>query len=149
MKKIAIIYASTHHGNTKKLVEAISQKFAATLIDTTQHIHADLTDYDLIGFASGIEFGKFYDSVEQFLIDNLPKNKQVFFLYTCAMAKDNFTKSVRSEAQKRDAVILGEYGCRGFNTYGPWKLVGGMNKGHPTEDEIAGAVHFIGNLLNP
>ena len=149
MKKVAIIYASTHHGNTKKLVEAISQKFATTLIDTTQHIHADLTDYDLIGFASGIDFGKFYDSVEQFLKDNLPKNKQVFFLYTCAIAKDRFTKSVRSEAQKHDAVILGEYGCRGFNTYGPWKLIGGMNKGHPTEDEIAGAVHFVGNLLNP
>ena len=149
MKKIAIIYASTHHGNTKKLVDAISQKFAATLIDTTQHTQADLSDYDLIGFASGIDFGKFYDSVEQFLRDNLPKNKQLFFLYTCAMAKDSFTKSVRNEAQKRDAVILGEYGCRGFNTYGPWKLVGGMNKGHPTENEIAGAVHFVGNLLNP
>lgn len=149
MKKIAIIYASTHHGNTKKLIDAISGKFNLTPIDAMQHPHADLTDYDLIGFASGINFGRFYDSVERFLRDNLPMNKQIFFLYTCAMAKDSFTKSVRSEAQKRDAVILGEYGCRGFNTYGPWKLIGGMNKGHPTEDEIAGAVHFVGNLLNP
>ena len=148
MKKVAIVYASIHHGNTKKLVDAISQKFTVALIDTTQQIRADLTDYDLIGFASDIDFGKFYDPVEQFLKDNLPKNKQVFFLYTCAMARDSFTKSVRNEVQKQDAVILGEYGCRGFNTYGPWKLIGGMNKGHPTEDEIAGAVHFVSNLLN-
>lgn len=149
MKKVAIVYASTHHGNTKKLVDVISQSLSVTLIDATQQTRADLTDYDLIGFASGIDFGKFYDSAEGFLRDNLPKNKQIFFLYTCAMKKGSFTKSVRNEAQMRDAVILGEYGCRGFNTYGPWKLVGGMNKGHPTEDEIAGAVHFIGNLLNP
>ena len=149
MKKIAIIYASTHHGSTKKLVDAISEKINVTLIDTAQQTNADLTDYDLIGFASGIDFGKFYDSVEQFLRDNLPKNKQIFFLYTCAMTKDSFTKSLRNEAQKRDAVILGEYGCRGFNTYGPWKLIGGMNKGHPTEDEITGAVRFVENLLKP
>ena len=147
MKKVAVIYASTHHENTKKLVDAISGKFNITPIDATQHPHADLTGYDLIGFASGIDFGKFYDSVERFLRDNLPENKQIFFLYTCAMTKDSFTKSIRNEAQKRNAVILGEYGCRGFNTYGPWKLIGGMNKGHPTEDEIAGAVRFVDNLL--
>ena len=149
MKKIAIIYASTHHGNTKKLVDAISRNYPITLIDTVQQTRADLTDYDLIGFASGIDFGKFYDSAERFLRENLPKNKQIFFLYTCAMKKDSFTKSLRQEAQKRDAVILGEYGCRGFNTYGPWKLIGGMNKGHPTEEEITGAVHFVGSLLKP
>lgn len=149
MKKVAIVYASTHHGNTKKLVDAISQKFSVTLIDVTQQTHADLTDYDLIGFASGIDFGKFYDSAEQFLRDNLPKNKRIFFLYTCAMPKDSFTKSLRMEAQKRNAVILGEYGCRGFNTYGPWKLIGGMNKGHPTADEITGAVHFVEDLMKP
>ena len=30
---------------------------------------ADLSEYDLIGFASGIDFGNFYDSVKQFVND--------------------------------------------------------------------------------
>ena len=33
MNKTAIIYASTHHGSTRKLVEAISNKYEVTLID--------------------------------------------------------------------------------------------------------------------
>lgn len=31
--KTAIVYVSTHHGNTKKLVDAISEKYDITVID--------------------------------------------------------------------------------------------------------------------
>ncbi len=147
MKKTAIIYASTHHGNTLKLVDAICQKYSVTRIDARVQQHTDLTEYQLIGFASGIEFGKCYDAVERFLKENLPQNRQVFFLYTCASVRQGFTRTLREEARKKQAVILGEYGCKGFNTYGPWKLIGGMNKGHPSAEEIADAVRFFESLL--
>lgn len=147
MKKTAIIYASTHHGNTLKLVEAICQKYSVTRIDASVRQHADLTEYQLIGLASGIDFGKCHDAVERFLKENLPQNRQVFFLYTCASVRQGFTRTLREEARKKQAVILGEYGCRGFNTYGPWKLIGGMNKGHPSAEEIADAVRFFESLL--
>ena len=148
MKKAAIIYASTHQGNTQKLVDAIAQAYAVTTIDAARQTQADLTGYDVIGFASGIDFGRFYGPVEAFLTQNLPEHKPVFFLYTCAMPRAGFTKTIREAAGKRHAVFLGEYGCRGFNTYGPWKLLGGMNKGHPTAEETAGAVRFVGSLLD-
>ena len=38
-------------------------------------------------------------------------------------------------------------GCPGFNTYGPWKLVGGMNKDHPSREEMEQAVQFFANLI--
>lgn len=148
MKKAAIIYASAHHGNTKKLVDAIAPKYPVTAIDADAQRQADLSRYDLIGFASGIDFGRFYGSVETFLKNNLPENKPVCFLYTCAMVREGFTKTIREAAGEKNAVILGEYGCRGFNTYGPWKLIGGMNKGHPSVEELAGAAAFFGSLLN-
>ena len=147
MHKIAIIYASMHHGNTRKLVEAIADQFEILQIDVTKCCQADLSEYDLIGFASGIDFGRFYDPVEQFLENNLPENKQVFFLYTCAKVSKRFTESIKAAASKKGAVILGEYGCRGFNTYGPWKLIGGMNKNHPSEDEISSALAFFESLF--
>lgn len=148
MKKTVIVYASTHHGNTRKLAEAISAKYPVDLIDATVQNQADLSRYDVIGFASGIDFGRFYAAVEAFLKNNLPENKPVFFLYTCAMPREGFTKAIREAAAKKNAVILGDYGCRGFNTYGPWKLIGGMNKGHPTEEEITGAVGFVEKLMD-
>lgn len=147
MKKVAVVYASSHHGNTEKLVNAISQKFHFTRIDAAKLSYVDLSSYDLIGFASGIDFGKFYTSVEQFLKNNLPENKPIFFLYTCAMVRDGFTGTIREEAEKKGAIILGEYGCRGFNTYGPWKLIGGMNKGHPNAEDLAAAVAFYESLI--
>ena len=147
MEKAVIIYASTHHGNTRKLVEAIANQCCLHLIDATKQKTADLSAYDLIGFASGIDFGKFYDCVEQFLENNLPEKKRVFFLYTCARVSNRFTESVKAAAHKKGATVLGEYGCRGFNTYGPWKMIGGMNKGHPSQLEITEAVRFFESIL--
>ena len=34
----------------------------------------------------------------------------------------------------------------GFDTFGPFKLVGGLQKGHPTEEELQGAIEFYKNL---
>ena len=147
MKRVVIIYGSTHHGNTRKLVEAISERYHVTQIDATRCQQGDLTGYDVIGFASGIAFGKFYDPVETFLRENLPERKPVFFLYTCAKTSRRFTRTIRAEALKKGAVCLGEYGCRGYNTYGPWKLLGGMNRDHPDEAELADAVQFFENIL--
>ena len=148
MEKAVIIYASTHHGSTRKLTEAIANRYDVHLIDATKQHSADLSEYDLIGFASGIDFGKFYDSVEQFLEKDLPENRKVFFLYTCAKVSSRFTEIIKDAARRKGAVILGEYGCRGFNTYGPWKLIGGMNKGHPSAEELQGAVGFFESLLH-
>ena len=147
MKKALIIYASAHHGSTKKLAEAIADRYDVHLINAAKQQTADLSAYDLIGFASGIDFGKFYPCVEQFLERNLPENKRVFFLYTCAKVSSLFTETVKTAARKKGAAIVGEYGCRGFNTYGPWKLIGGMNKGHPSEEEVQAAVQFFESLL--
>jgi flavodoxin len=50
----AIIYASVHHGNTKKVVDSIAKECEVELIDATQIKEKDLTGYDAVGFASGI-----------------------------------------------------------------------------------------------
>lgn len=145
--KIAIVYASHHRGNTRKLVRGISESIDILCIDAEQQHRADLSGFDLIGFASGIDFGKFYDAVETFLKENLPPDKSIFFLYTCARTSSRFTKTVRESALQKDATIVGEYGCRGYNTYGPWKVIGGMNKMHPTDAEIREAIAFLKSIL--
>ena len=142
MLKTVIVYASNHHGNTLKLVEAIAAEYDIDVIDAAVQQNANLSEYDLIGFASGIDFGKFYECVEQFLRDNLPEQKKVFFLYTCARNDHPFTETMRAAAEEKQSIILGEYGCRGYNTYGAWKIIGGMNKNHPNEKELHEVVQF-------
>ena len=54
----AIVYASVHHGNTEKIVKSIAERCQVDLIDAVKQSDADLSSYDMIGFASGIYFSK-------------------------------------------------------------------------------------------
>lgn len=145
--KIAIVYYSKHHGNTKKVIDAINKNGDIDLIDVTATQSADLSQYDAIGFASGIYYSKFHKSVLKFAENNLPNSKKVFFVYTYGAKKDGYTKAINESVIKKSAHVLGEYGCFGFNTFGPFKLIGGIAKDHPNEDELNGACEFYNNIL--
>lgn len=146
--KTAIIYYSKHHENTKKLLDAVkaASDDEITLIDVTLTPSADLKEYDLIGFASGIYYSKFEKRVLEFAKKNTPYGKDVFFLYTCGAEKEGYTKAVRQALADKNVNILGEYGCLGFDSFGPFKLIGGIAKNHPNDAEIAGAVDFYCHL---
>lgn len=145
--KTAIIYYSRHHGNTKKLLEAIADKHPEVdLFDVTGNDEINLDDYDRIGFASGIYYSKFHKTLLKFASDNMPDGRQTFFVYTYGAEKKGYTKAITEAVKKHNALILGEYGCFGFNTFGPFKLIGGMAKGHPDETEIQNAVKFYEGL---
>lgn len=144
--KTILIYESTHHGNTKKLVDAVAQRYGIQTVTVAQASGMDLKEYDRIGIASGVAFGKFYEAAERFAEGCLPEGKEVFFLYTCGNDSVKYANSVSAKAAARGCKVLGVYGCRGFDTFGPFKLIGGIAKGHPTQSEIDGAVDFYGNL---
>lgn len=142
-----IIYESAHHGNTLKLVNAITEAYGdVTAVSIEKAGGMDLRQYDRIGIAAGIAFGKFYEATEKFAEESVLVGSSVFLLYTYGSASERYTKSIRSALEGKDCRILGSYGCLGYDTFGPFKLVGGLAKGHPTEDEIAGAVRFYGEL---
>lgn len=143
--KTAIVYYSEHHGNTKKLIDAIATP-ETTLFDVTKTDTADLASYDLIIFASGIYFSQFEKRVMAFVEKNLPAGKKVALLYTYGAKRDSYTNKIKEAIQQKGSAVIGSYGCLGFDTFGPFKLVGGIAKGHPTADEINGAVQFIKSL---
>lgn len=145
--KTAIVYYSKHHGNTKKLIDAIAQKYEITMIDAVEQPEVELSAYDMVGFASGIYYSKFHKTVLKLAEEKLPENGKVFFLYTYGAEKNGYTKAIAEVTTKKNAEVLGEYGCFGFNTFGPFKLIGGIAKNHPTEDEIQAAVKFYETLL--
>lgn len=140
MKSI-IVYASTHHGNTKKLLDAITSKFDVELVNAIDVTSKDLSEYDLIGFASGIYAAKFHKSVINFAADNLPNDKKIFFIMTSAMDKD-FSSSMDSALSGKNAQVLGKFSCKGYNTFGPFKLVGGTSKGKPDKEDLKNAIRF-------
>ena len=145
--KTAIVYYSKHHENTKKLIDAVSAENDIDLIDVTKIKSADLAAYDIIGFASGIYYSKFQKQVLEFAENNLPEKKKVFFIYTYGAKKEGYTNAIREAIADKNADILGEYGCYGFDTFGPFKLIGGIAKNHPNKEEIEGAKNFYKNII--
>lgn len=70
----------------------------------------------------------------------------MFLLYTCGNPSSGYVKSITRTLESNGAKVVGNYGCKGYDTYGPFKLVGGIAKGHPTEEEINGAAAFYDKI---
>lgn len=144
--KTAVVYYSKHHGNTKKVLDALAHNRDITLVDALNPQNINLAEYDCIGFASGIYYSKFHKSVLKFAENYLPEHKDVFFLYTYGAEKEGYTNAIRKVAAAKSAHILGEFGCFGFNTFGPFKLIGGIAKGHPSQTDFENARKFFDEI---
>lgn len=144
--KTIILYASRHHGNTKKLVDAIVT--AHPEIDTLdvkqlgKNDYPDLSEYHLIGVATGIYYSEIDKDMARVLSNVLQPQDKVFGLMTYGGNNKWYGKDIDGICRMKQAVFMGVYGCAGFDTWGPFKLVGGVQKGHPTAEEIQGAVNF-------
>ena len=144
--KTAICYYSRHHGNTRKVLEAMAGEGDVDLIDVTTRQAVRLEGYDCVGFASGIYFGTFQNAVLQFARQYLPQGKPVFFVYTYGGAKGSGAAAVSRIAEEKLCPVLGTFSCKGYDTFGPFKLVGGIAKGHPDERDLENARAFYRQL---
>ena len=144
--KTAVVYYSEHHGNTKKLLDAIAAEHDVTLIDVTRQPAADLSEFDRIGLASGIYYSSFAKPLLVYAQEHLPEGKDVFYVFTHGAPKGSFLTAVRRIAEQKKCREIGSYHCQGFDTFGPFKILGGIAKGHPTEEEIRGAAAFYKEL---
>ncbi|UTC83776.1 flavodoxin family protein [Treponema denticola] len=151
MSNVCIVYSSTHHGNTEKVLNKIKEKFPETvLIKAGDFNPDDFNRYEAIGFASGIYYLKFAKSVdklfEQALVGSVQK---LFFIYTAGAVNAGFEKTLRKKTEQSGKICMGIFGCKGFDTFGPLKLIGGLNKGRPNEDDFKNAIDFFGkNIIN-
>lgn len=148
--KTIIIYRSKHHGNTKKLVDAIAENFddVETLDVATlgKNEIPDLSSYPIVGIASGIYYREFDKDLKRVVQAALNPGDKCFALLTCGGQDKWYTRDIDGLCRTRQADLLTSYGCLGFDTWGPFKLKGGVNKGHPTAEEIQGAIDFFQKL---
>lgn len=148
MKKAVILYYSIHHGNTKKVVEAVSEKLSVDLIRIPAQEPVNLESYDLVGFASGIYMSEFGKPMQRFVQERGDlSGKTCFTLYTCGAPSGELAAEFEQLLRKKGANVVGGWHCRGFDTYGPFKLIGGLAKGRPNEADLASAVAYMEKLL--
>ena len=147
--KTAVCYYSRHHGNTRKVLEAMAEEGDVTLIDVTARQAVRLEDYGCVGFASGIYYGSFQKSVLQFARQYLPEGTPVFFVYSCGMRRPGYTAAIARIAEEKGCPVLGTFGCKGYDTFGPFRLLGGIAKGHPDARDLETARRFYRGIKDP
>ena len=59
-------------------------------------------------------------------------------------SRDPVDKLIILKEKKTD--IIGKFGCKGYDTFGPFKLMGGIAKGRPDEKDLKAAVSFVAGL---
>ncbi len=149
--KTIIIYASMHHKNTEKIAIKIAESLKADLISFERVNLDDLKNYSLIGFGSGVYFGKFHRGLIN-LVKKLERmdNKKSFIFSSAGMKKNFFFNHshghIKKLLKKKGFIVIDEFSCLAYDTYGPLKLFGGVNKGRPNEKDYKRAQEFALNL---
>ncbi|HML47637.1 MAG TPA: flavodoxin domain-containing protein [Clostridia bacterium] len=143
----AIVYKSVHHGNTKKLVDAIAASCPDVSVFDANDRLFDPTKYDRIGFASGIYMGKMHKSILKALDGMQGSGKKAFALFTCGDKNGGkYGAKFLNALREKGFETCGSYWCLGHDSFGPLKLMGGVHKERPNTEDIRGAVEFYTKL---
>ena len=133
-----------HHGNTEKIASAMADVLDAELLKPHEVDIGALPGYDLIGFGSGIYCARHHRALLG-LAAKMPvmEGKKSFIFSTRGIGSVRFYhRWLRKELLGKGFNVVGEFSCRGFDTVGPFKLIGGMNKGRPNERDLENAKNF-------
>lgn len=148
MNKIAIIYASVHHGNTEKIVRYIASDIQADIIDILKTKNPDISQYEIVILASGIYFNTFHKSLMRYMKYTSFAEKKTILLYTCGIAYTDYSRSAVKILIQNSAEHIGSFHCRGFDTYGIFGKFGGIAKKHPSTNDMNKILNNLKQHLN-
>lgn len=142
-----IIYFSESNGNTEKVARVLANTLNAGLAQPEEVTSDMLANYDLIGFGSGVYFGRFYKKMRN-CIKQLPpfENKKAFVFGTYGHYKFP-SKPIERQLSRKGFNIVGEFSCLGFDKWFLSRLLGAQNKGKPDELDLKHAESFANSLI--
>lgn len=142
--KAVILCKSVHKGNTKRIVDAISEVLDCSVKEPEEKV--EIQNYNLVGFASGIYYGDFHESIIDAAEESDIKDVYAFQASTSGLWPlplfNNYEKKMRERLIAKGCKYLGSFTCRGHDEFGPLKYIGGMYKNRPNEKDIEAAKAF-------
>jgi flavodoxin len=147
--KALILCYSYHHQNTQKVASVIANILGAEVKSPKDVTPQEVAGYDLVGFGSGIYFGKHHKTLLN-IADKLPsaKDKPVFIFSTSGEEGkgDKLNTKMRKKLQAKGYHILSEFNCPGYDTTIAAKLFGSQQEGRPNKADLAAAQTFAENI---
>jgi flavodoxin len=148
--KSLIVCVSKSHGNTRRVADRMAEVLGAEVVEPESADPEKFREYDLVGFGSGIYYMAF-DARLRDLIRRLPHVDGVrAFTFFTSGAREirllNYAKPIRKLLSTKGFDFLDSFSCRGFDTVGPFGLIGGINRGRPDDRDLDRAAAFAERL---
>lgn len=146
-ERALVICVSVSHGNTAKVARAIAEVLGAEVRAPEDVDPASLADYDVVGFGSGIYYGTHHSRLRGFL-EALPPvtgRHRAFVFTTSGQGSEQhlpWQRSLSTVLRDKGYDVAGSFVCRGYDTWLPLRLVGGIGNGRPNAQDLARARRF-------
>jgi len=146
--KIAVLYASVHHHNTARVIARLKKTITADFYNVTAGESPNIGVYDLVVLASGIYFGTLHKALVRRIEAGELAGKPVAVVYTYGAHYINYGRRAGRLLEAHGARYLGAARCRGYDTYGLLRRIGGIAKGHPNAADLERVSRQLRELID-
>lgn len=147
-----LVVESVHHGNTATVARAMAGVLGADVIPPAEVSAERLAGHDVVGFGSGVYYGGLHRSLLD-AVRRLPvvpaAGRQAFVFSTSGLPflAPMWHAPLARELRRRGFRTVEGFACRGFDTWGPLWLAGGLNRRHPDDRDLRRARDFAARIL--
>ncbi|MFF5476739.1 flavodoxin family protein [Streptomyces sp. NPDC012935] len=147
--RTVIVCTSVSHGNTRRVANSMADVLGAEVVAPEQADLAELAGADLVGFGSGVFYGRLHPRLTEF-VKALPAGRGRTFVFATSglpeISPAPFTRPLVRLLRGKGFEVDGSFSCRAFDTWTPFKILGGINKQRPNAGDLAAARAFAGRL---
>jgi flavodoxin len=145
------VCVSVSHGNTRKVADAMADVLAADVRTPAEIAPAAVAEYELVGVGSGVFAMAPHPEIAAF-VDRLPRvdGVRAFVFATSGLGRiltRPGTRSLAARLRDKGFRVGDSFCCRGYDTWLPLRLVGGLNKGRPNTTDLDHARAFARRLV--
>lgn len=145
--KNLILYESKHNGNTKKIAEKMALWMNGDIYPMKDLPKIELDKYDTISLGSGIYHGKHDSNILSFVEGTDLKDKKIIIFSTSGTGNKKNNLALNEKLLSKKANILGEFSCKGLDTYGFFNWIGGISKGRPNSLDFENLYTFCEQII--
>jgi flavodoxin len=150
-----IVCTSVHHGNTRKIAGVMAAAVGGSLFVPGDEARVAAQEGAMLGLGSGIYFGAHHRSLLAFAESLQPMGAGTVFLFSTSGTGDwlpraigvDYHRKLRCIMQRKGFTVVGEFTCRGLDTFGLWGMWGGIARGHPNDADVERARAFAAALI--
>lgn len=149
--RAVILCKSVHHSSTAKVARVMAAAIEARVFQPEEFPYTSLEGVGLIGFGTGVYYGRMYEALFAW-IHGLPDTKGIqcpaFVFRTSGLPflhRFWHAPLIRNLSRK-GLEVLGDFHCRGHDSWAPLWVAGGINKRHPDGCDLKGASQFAAGI---